>query len=416
MPGPVWAAAEDDADDVYEVTSIGFTILSRLATGLGLSIFFLYPFAGLAKSPDLIYEEVSKSVVVVGGIDTSGAISQGSGVVVGKDHIITNCHVVENVRDVKVLQNDRSYRAQLLRRHTSADLCLLHVSNLPLPPISRLISIKALKVGQRAYSVGSPFGLELTLSEGLVSGLRTTGNLNFVQTSAIFSSGSSGGGLFDEDGALIGITTSKIKGEAGIGFALPADFVRDVLSGSDVKALSKVERADVQASIADRPAPQHGFANSAAAVNWLAEMTPRLEMQIPNFTRRVEFLRTVHYEATQVGLDPQLVLALIDDASGFRKYAVHKSGARGYMQVHPSWIRLIGRSGDSLFSLRANLRYGCVILKHYLDEEKGDLFRALNGYDASNKPVSDPEFANRVLKLWQTKWRYQRRLALKSSG
>jgi hypothetical protein len=407
---------------VFELTPTGFTILSRLAAGLGLSIFFLYPFAGLAKSPDRIYEEVSKSVVVVGGLDTSGVISQGSGVVVSKDHIITNCHVVANVRDVRVIQNQLSFRAQLLRRHIFADLCLLNVSSLPFPPITRFISIKALKVGQRAYSIGSPFGLELTLSEGLVSGLRTTGDLNFVQTSAIFSNGSSGGGLFDEDGALIGITTSKIKGEAGIGFALPADFVRDVLSGTDVKEESKDKyeslaaeaRAGLQASIADQAAPRHGFTNSVAAVNWLAEMTPRLEMEIPTFKSRVEFLRTVHYEATRAGLDPQLVLALIDDASGFRKFAVASSGAQGYMQVHPYWIRLMGRSGDNLLSLRTNLRYGCVIFKSYLDEEKGDLFRALKRYDASrigrSKSASDPDFPNRVIELWRSKWRYQGRL------
>ncbi len=348
---------------MLELTSIGFTILGRLAAGLGLSI-FLYQSVGLAKSPDRIYEEVSKSVVVVGGLDTSGALSQGSGVVVSKNHIITNCHVIEKVRDVKVVQ--------------------------------------------RAYSVGSPFGLELTLSEGLVSGLRTTGNLNFVQTSAIFSNGSSGGGLFDEDGALIGITTSKMKGESGIGFALPADFVQDMLSGTNVK---EEMQADFPQSIADQPAPRHGFSNSSAAVDWLAEMSPRLEQQIPNFAPRVDFLRTVHFEAIRAGLDPQLVLALIDEASGFRKFAVAKSGARGYMQVHPYWIGLVGRSGDSLFSLRTNLRYGCVILKHYLVEEKGDLFRALNRYDASNKPVSDPEFANRVLKLRRTKWRFQGKVA-----
>jgi len=402
-------SAKDDPDDVLELTSIGFTTLSRFVAGLGLSIFFLYPFAGLAKSPDRIYEEVSKSVVVVGGLDTSGALSQGSGVVVRKNHIITNCHVVEKVRDVKVVQNDRSFRAQLLRRHSFADLCLLNVSNLPFPPITRLISIKTLKVGQRAYSVGSPFGLELTLSEGLVSGLRTTGNLNFVQTSAIFSNGSSGGGLFDEDGALIGITTSKMKGESGIGFALPADFVQDMLSGTNVK---EEMQADFPASIGDQPAPQHGFSNSSAAVNWLAEMSQRLEKQIPNFEPRVDFLRTVHFEAIRAGLDPQLVLALIDESSGFRKFAVAKSGGpRGYMQVHPYWVGLVGRSGDNLFSLRTNLRYGCVILEHYLAEEKGDLFRALNRYDASNKPVSDAEFANRVLKLWRTKWRYQGQLA-----
>ncbi|HLQ01039.1 MAG TPA: transglycosylase SLT domain-containing protein, partial [Burkholderiales bacterium] len=91
-------------------------------------------------------------------------------------------------------------------------------------------------------------------------------------------------------------------------------------------------RADLQASIADKPAPRHGFTDSAAAVNWLTEMSQRLETRIPNFQSRVEFLRTIHFEAIRAGLDPQLVLAVIQVESNFRKYAVSRSGARGYMQ------------------------------------------------------------------------------------
>jgi soluble lytic murein transglycosylase-like protein len=97
----------------------------------------------------------------------------------------------------------------------------------------------------------------------------------------------------------------------------------------------------------------------------------------------LEFLRSVHYEATRAGLDPQLVLGLIQVESGFKKYAVSSAGARGYMQVMPFWVRLIGGRKDNLFHLRMNLRYGCTILKHYLDIEKGDLFRALGRYNGS---------------------------------
>ncbi len=170
-------------------------------------------------------------------------------------------------------------------------------------------------------------------------------------------------------------------------------------------------RAGLQASIADRPAPRTGFSNSIEAVNWLTEMSRRLEKTIPNFKTRLDFLRTVHYEATRAGLDPQLVLAVVQVESNFRKYAVSGAGARSYMQVMPFWVKLVGRRGDNLFSLRTNLRYGCVILKHYLNVEKGDLFRALSRYNGS---LGKPEYPNTVMSAWRGVWRYNGKLAARS--
>jgi soluble lytic murein transglycosylase-like protein len=181
------------------------------------------------------------------------------------------------------------------------------------------------------------------------------------------------------------------------------------LAGAQIyEPLAAEVRAGLQASIADKPAPRHGFTNSVAAVNWLAEMSQRLEAKIPDFRSRVEFLRTIHFEAIRAGLDPQLVLAVIQVESNFRKYAVSRSGARGYMQVMPFWVGLVGRKGDNLFSLRTNLRYGCVILKHYLDREKGNLFRALARYNGS---LGRPEYPNLVIGAWRGTWRYQGKLA-----
>jgi soluble lytic murein transglycosylase-like protein len=162
-------------------------------------------------------------------------------------------------------------------------------------------------------------------------------------------------------------------------------------------------RAGLASAIADLPAPRHGFSDSVEAVNWLSAMSARLERRIPDFRVRLEFLRTVHYEATRAGLDPQLVLALIQVESNFRKYAVSGAGARGYMQVMPFWIGLIGRPGDNLFNLRANLRYGCVILKHYLDIEKGNQERALARYNGS---LGKPEYPKQVFGALRAAWRY----------
>lgn len=161
--------------------------------------------------------------------------------------------------------------------------------------------------------------------------------------------------------------------------------------------------AGMQASIADTPAPRHAFSSSLDAANWLTEMAQRTEKRMPNLRTRLDLLRTVHYEASRAGLDPQLVLAVVNVESNFRKFAVSSAGARGYMQVMPFWVDLIGKKGDNLFNLRTNLRYGCVILRHYLDIERGNLSRALGRYNGS---VGKPEYPNMVLGAMRTNWRY----------
>jgi soluble lytic murein transglycosylase-like protein len=192
--------------------------------------------------------------------------------------------------------------------------------------------------------------------------------------------------------------------QVALAFAVPGA----ALAGAQIyEPLAAEIRAGLQASIADRPAPQHGFKDSGAAVDWLTEMSRRLEPRISNFDSRIEFLRTVHFEAVRAKLDPQLVLALIQVESNFRKYAVSRSGARGYMQVMPFWVRLIGRPGDNLFSLRNNLRYGCVILKFYLEAEKGNLHRALGRYNGS---LGRPDYPSLVIGAWRSTWHYQGRL------
>lgn len=173
--------------------------------------------------------------------------------------------------------------------------------------------------------------------------------------------------------------------------------------------LSASVQAALQESVADARPQVSSFKNSMQAVDWLSEMSRRLEKRIPNPEYRIELLRAVHYEATRAGLDPQLVLGLMQVESGFRKYAVSSAGARGFMQVMPFWIKLIGRPDDNLFHLRTNLRYGCTILRHYLDIEKGDLFRALGRYNGS---LGKAEYPNMVYAAWQKQWHYEARMAL----
>lgn len=162
-------------------------------------------------------------------------------------------------------------------------------------------------------------------------------------------------------------------------------------------------RARLSAAIADKAVPVLNFRSAADANRWLHTMEERLARRIPDRQQRLQLLRTVHYEATRAGLDPQLVLGVLEIESGFRKYAVSRAGARGYMQVMPFWVTLIGRRSDNLFHLRTNLRYGCVILRHYLDIEKGDYFRALGRYNGS---LGRAEYPNLVFGAWRGRWKY----------
>ena len=134
---------------------------------------------------------------------------------------------------------------------------------------------------------------------------------------------------------------------------------------------------------------------------WVRAMTPRAQAWFPEEDATRRFLALVRYEALRAGLDPQLVLAVIQVESRFRKYAVSRSGARGLMQVMPFWVQQIGAPGQDLFQERTNLRYGCTILRHYLDQERGNLFNALGRY---NGTLGHADYPNRVLKALKERW------------
>ncbi|MDO9010407.1 MAG: lytic transglycosylase domain-containing protein [Gallionella sp.] len=166
--------------------------------------------------------------------------------------------------------------------------------------------------------------------------------------------------------------------------------------------LSASVRSMMQRAVSDQAAPKLAFSSQQEAQLWLDEMSQRLAKRIPDANYRFDLLSTVHYEATRAGLDPHLVLGLIEVESGFRKYAVSKAGARGYMQVMPFWTKAIGAGEHNLFHLRTNLRFGCTILRHYLDVEKGDLYRALGRYNGS---LGKPEYPNMVKAAWHKHWK-----------
>lgn len=167
-------------------------------------------------------------------------------------------------------------------------------------------------------------------------------------------------------------------------------------------------RIALAAQIAD-PAPParrfNKFEDRLAFLAWAGQMSERLDNKVGDYAARIEFLKTLDYEATRAGLDRQLVLGLIQVESNFRKYAISIAGARGLMQVMPFWTRIIG-DGESrhLFSMRTNLRYGTVILRHYLDTERGDLFMALGRYNGSRGRAAYPDS---ILSAWKNRWSYE---------
>ncbi len=168
--------------------------------------------------------------------------------------------------------------------------------------------------------------------------------------------------------------------------------------------LANSVRAALTAAVADSAPPILLISDAVERVRWLTEMSARLAKRIPDEQYRIDLLTSIHYEATRAGLDPQMVLGLIEIESGFRKYAVSSAGARGLMQVMPFWVGLIGNEESNLFHMRTNLRFGCTILRHYLDIEKGDLYRALGRYNGS---LGKPEYPNLVRSAWENKWSFQ---------
>jgi soluble lytic murein transglycosylase-like protein len=187
-----------------------------------------------------------------------------------------------------------------------------------------------------------------------------------------------------------------------------------VLPGGPARAGAQVEepladavRSALAASVAEEAPPRPTFDNideRLAYLKWLGTASERLKRRKADHHTRVEFLEALWYESKRAGLEPALVLGLVQVESGFRKYAISVAGARGYMQVMPFWARLIG-DGDvhRLFHLQTNLRFGCVILRHYLERERGDMFLALGRYNGSRGKAEYPNAVFASRRLWDIK-------------
>jgi hypothetical protein len=180
--------------------------------------------AQVAEPPQELFKRLAPSVFVVEALDGSGApVALGSAVALRPNEIVTNCHVAERGVTLRVKQGSRSWAAELMREDADNDICRLRVSNLQALPVKTRPSA-GVAVGERVFAIGSPEGLELTFSEGVISGVRDIGaGVRLLQTTAAISHGSSGGGLFDAQGRLVGITTFYVGEAQNLNFAIPAE-------------------------------------------------------------------------------------------------------------------------------------------------------------------------------------------------
>jgi S1-C subfamily serine protease len=192
-------------------------------------LIFIMAHNSFALAPDQIYDQVKDSIVVIKTYNESGGlITLGSGVMLPSGKFVTNYHVIEKGGQYRVGQGNNFIPAILLALDKEKDICILSASGLSSKPANLGKSVK-LKVGERVYAIGAPKGLELSLSEGLVSQLRG-GPPPIIQTTAAISPWSSGGGLFNAEGELVGITTLQMKEGQNLNFALPVEWITQVMS------------------------------------------------------------------------------------------------------------------------------------------------------------------------------------------
>jgi hypothetical protein len=210
-----------------------------------IALFFLLtlPAQVYALTPDQVFDKVKDSVVVVTNLDAQGKVKgQGSGVLIPSGKIATNCHIVKGGASYLVSRGKQFVPATLYAEDGDKDICLLDAKGITGKP-AELGKAASLKVGVPVYAVGAPKGLELSFSNGIVSQLRG-GPPPLIQTTAAISPGSSGGGLFDEKGRLVGLTTLYLEGGQSLNFAMPVEWIGDVKPGR--KPAAKGRRSQIE--------------------------------------------------------------------------------------------------------------------------------------------------------------------------
>jgi len=250
--------------------------------------------SSLALEPDEVFEKVSPSVWGVLTMDQKSApLSLGSAVVVGPGSLVTNCHVIDKAKAVWVRRENVMYGAEIELRDSGRDLCRLKVANFTAPAVT-IAELDAVRVGGKAYAIGNPRGLENTLSDGLVSGLRKgkEGGVEAIQTTAPISPGSSGGGLFDVQGRLVGITTFSLRDSQALNFAVPAAWIRELGQRASAASTGPAAAVALAGSSGRRPGDAYEYV--------LTELMTGLKRSVQYRVERIEHDRILFNQGERI--------------------------------------------------------------------------------------------------------------------
>jgi hypothetical protein len=369
------------------------------------------------------------------------AVGSGTGFAVGNAGVVvTSNHVVSECSDVRVRTAQGLVTARVVAQSAAGDLAAIR---LPQPAGDGLeIALADPELGAAVTVLGYPLtdilGADLRVTAGIVSSLSLRADSRLMQISAPIQPGNSGGPVLNEAGAVVGVVAAKLADRfqaQNVNFAVSTHVLRSFLDsnrigfsngGADPQRLSEVVKRWAPATLLvvcyqstpdpvqaartpQRPAPATwsdanlrdaigGLGPAGAApplpqfddierrlgyLRWLGTASSRLRKRTPEWLERKELLQTVYYETRRAGIKPSVVLGLIGAVSSFHKFQTAENGARGYMAVHPAWVRRIGNGEvGTLFHMQTNLRYGCVLLRAFLDRRGGDLGLALTDYMA----------------------------------
>ena len=259
------------------------SMLHRIGATVIVAVLGAASSAQASPTPEDLYRTLSPSVWLVRSLDVDGVpIATGSAVVTAPETLVTNCHVLRKAKRITVSNDNVQHGARLQYIDVERDLCQITARNMKAPPVT-IGDSEQLRVGQKVYAIGNPMGMERTLSDGLISGLRRSedqSHLVLIQISAPISHGSSGGGLFDADGRLIGITTLITRDSQNLNFAIPINWLRELPDRSD----AALKKGVATVAAAAPAAPAHSTdVNDVEAV----PVTPRCRDEYRRFIAAV---------------------------------------------------------------------------------------------------------------------------------
>ena len=275
----------------------------------------------IALDPKAVFKRVSPSIYVIVSKSANGqVVAQGSGVAIGTNIVVTNCHVIREAASIVLLQGDRQGNASRRNTDVERDICTLTVDQVaPAPPVAVSTSTQ-LEHGQIVYAVGAPLGLELTISDGIVSGLRKASSGFIIQTTAAISPGSSGGGLFDSDGKLVGLTTYQMVKGQNLNFAVPAEWIQQISLRETLEEKIRARRKAYNESIS-------AVWGSAKAEDQIIRLSERHLTNDPNYVPALSNLGMSMYAGNKVSAIPILAKLIEQPANSIEDIATIRFGA-----------------------------------------------------------------------------------------